>query len=753
MRKLILGCIALFLAFPVYTQQQDRQTNIAIINFLGTQAFLIEKYKEDSPTLQDIYRKIENDTMPYVFGTESTRRQIRTLFNNITDFEIYELRRERIRVIRENARARAIQQAVPSPVFFLSLASNIKDPLALIVNIAGMAAQSVTSYMNASEQADLNAYIELSKLTEQQKGSVNNLCANMYDYMSRTAREYGLKEDYDTVSKVAIKEFIDNTTVPNLANKLNFLVQQQATYQNYYPYWLDLANTYYARGRYSECLEAIRRYEAIRAPILRPNRDVDYSRILVLGITALSNVYSGEEYRRRCLEFLKKIEANAPFEEWSIRYAAALAYLDIASGSPLSERRALLNSAYQLLKGNMNRLITDEQKSVREYVKPLEAPKKDDPRYLVKQEYDRAYKAYERAQKTRRTELPPFNYALYSNFYALYGVMEQLNMPESEKKEIAEMTREVFFIPDFRIKYFNVNPEEAYRDLIKDGHVIMVNTRFNLTQPFFGNSKLNLTLPSLFFWSGSTARITIEQVIDDYENWPEFKKTKKQIFKTENISLVIKNVNRPSFAAFSGSTLNEIYLGKYNETLLGMYMVETEFDLGQKINLDKKNDYLVTVSIDNFSPLAVMFFINESDSLKFFQRLPWMFANGVDEEGYFKTNIGLDYAIRSLTDKTKPRGVWGPEKNSVIKETLNELNKYLISNNYRYIPSKNKTIRITEAANSEDYKLSNIFVVLSLLYDPDGVIGIHLETSTDGRSADIVIVRRDNKLEYRHYEK
>jgi len=278
MKKLITGFFILILTFPVFAQNdRNKQTTIALINFLGTQAALIQKYQEDSPALEDIYNRIESYTQPAMFGSETTRAQIRNLFNNITNFQIYDIRRDRIRVIRENAKARAIQQAIPSPVFFLSLASNIRDPLALVVNIVGMAAQSVTSYMSATEQADLQAYIELSKLTEQQKGQVGNLRSYMYDYMSSTAREFSLNENYDTVSREAITAFVDNLVNPNLTLKLNFLLQRQETYQNYEPYWLDLANTYFDLKRYSECLASIERYESIRVPILRPNCDYDYA--------------------------------------------------------------------------------------------------------------------------------------------------------------------------------------------------------------------------------------------------------------------------------------------------------------------------------------------------------------------------------------------------------------------------------------------------------------------------------------------
>jgi len=734
MKKLITVFLAIISIFPVFAQtNRNKQTAIALINFLGTQAALIQKYQEDSPTLEDIYNRIENYTQPEMFGSESTRVQIRNLFNNITSFQIFDIRRDRIRVIRENAKARAIQQAIPSPVFFLSLASNIRDPLALVVNIVGMAAQSVTSYMSATERADLQAYVEYSKLTEQQKGQVNNLRSYMYDYMSRTAREFTLTENYDTVSREAITAFVDNITIPNLTYKLNFLLLHQATYQNYAPYWLDLANTYYDLKRYSECLASIERYESIRVPIFRPNCDYDYAQTLTKGIMALSNVYSGEQYKERCIAFLKKIEANAPFAEWAIRYAAALAYLDLASKSSQAERRALLTNAYQLLKGNMVDLIKKEKDAAKKYIEPLVVP----PKEATKGVKD----AYDRANKARKTELPPYNYALYSNFFALYGVMEQLSMPDSERKEIAAMTKEVFLIPDFRVKYLNEGFEEAYDNYF---NVFDVNTRFSITRPLIGNSKLQLSLPSLFFLSGSTFSISINQIFWNNENPWDTRKT--QIFNIDKISPTIKNVNRLSFSSYDGP----------NEFYLGAYQVDAEFDLRQKVNLDKKNDYIVTITIDNLGPLAVLRFQNDRNSLDFSETVP-ISVSSLDNEGNIvEVDIGVEDAIKAVTNRSNPGIIFGPQSNPKIASIIKGLEQYLVSERYRYTPAKNKTLNPYEAKNytdSDRIDLLATFIVGYFVFDLADYTGIYMETSNYEKTANIIIVHPDRKVEFRCYEK
>ena len=98
----------------------------------------------------------------------------------------------------------------------------------------------------------------------------------------------------------------------------------------------------------------------------------------------------------------------------------------------------------------------------------------------------------------------------------------------------------------------------------------------------------------------------------------------------------------------------------------------------------------------------------------------------------------------------------GPARNSVIMETLTELDNYLVSYNYRYIPSRT---RVRDFADANLYAGSSGLRNLmrrgarSLLYDAAGDIGIYLERPVDEQSATIVIVHPDDRVEFRYYER
>jgi hypothetical protein len=412
-----------------------------LLNYIATEAALTQEYQEDSLILADIYNRLENGVEPGILKPVD-RNVIIDLFNAITDFKKLDIRRERIRYLRDKARARAVQQAIPSPIFFLSLANNIRDPISLVVNIIGMTAQSVTSYLSATEQAELAFYEENSKLQEDKETRINNLRSGMWKYRAGTAATNDLRGN-DTVARDDIERFMGMRKEPNLYLKLENLERTQTLYEKYYNYWLELAAAYHGAGRYRECLGAIDRYEALRAPIFSPNRDIAYATVLAKGIDALGKVYPGnpDVYVSRTLDYLRKIEANTPDDNWEIRYLAALAYMETARLSGGANRTARLTSAYRLLRGNVANLVLSQRTLMGEYLNPIVIPKDADSQLK---------KVYNELKKARKTEPPPIHSALLVNYRALSGVMDQLRMPDHERAEIASFTEEAFIFPPLR---------------------------------------------------------------------------------------------------------------------------------------------------------------------------------------------------------------------------------------------------------------------------------------------------------------
>jgi hypothetical protein len=436
---LLLCCLAVS---PIYGQTgKTRAEVIAFLNYVATEASLVKENQSNSLVLEDIYNRLENYVEPGLLD-DSDRLEFDMRFNQITDFKKTDIRRQRIRYLYDRAKSRAVLQSIPSPIFFLSLAGNIRDPLALVVNIVGMAGSAFTSYLNAAEQAELQFYEESSRLDEEKLDNVNSLRSGFFNYMSRTASANGLRGT-DTVAPDDIERFRGFIKEENLSMKIENLERNRSIYEKYFPYWLELANTYYRTGKYGECITAIERYEAIRAPIFRPNRDVDYAQALTNGVLALGSVYKNNprEYARQAGVYLQKIEDNSPDFNWPLRYFAALAYMDIASLSAGAERTDCLNRAYRLLRGNVTLLAADQRKQFADYQSPFNPPKTNDKKLA---------EANKKIKEGRERELPPVNESFVLNYTALHGVMTQLGVSSQTRSEIRSIVEDSVKMPGLR---------------------------------------------------------------------------------------------------------------------------------------------------------------------------------------------------------------------------------------------------------------------------------------------------------------
>jgi len=397
---------------------------------------------------------------------QDSRNRIRQLFDDITDFSVIDVRRERIKQIRDRAKSKAIYKAIPSPLAFLSLTRNVRDPVSLIINLVGMTAQSVTSYLDANEQAELKFEEDNLELTVSQDQAVNRLRGGMWDHMAVIATANGLRGN-DTVSRSAIEAFVTYKNEKDLPTKLRSLLDLQSTYEKFFPYWLELANTYHAAGRFNDCISAIRRYETLRAPIFRQYCDLEYSETLLRGIDAASKVYQNNpaEYARITLDFLRKIEQTAPIDDrwnWTSRYGAALAYIDLAAAAGPAARNEYLNKAFGLLRGNVRTLSIAQREMLNG--RPRDNPKRSFG-YLepipgkVKTE-DVIITAL---REGRKNEIPPFNEALVTNCRMLYALMDKLNTGRQDRTEIASILNEALFVPITRSAFLD---DSAYNPAV-----------------------------------------------------------------------------------------------------------------------------------------------------------------------------------------------------------------------------------------------------------------------------------------------
>ena len=416
--------ILMIVMFPILSaQNQDTEQTrkaIAMLNHLTVQTQLILDSKNNKLALEEMYDEFINNIAPSAVDT-ATQNELNIILDKINNFRLLETERKYIKILYENDQARAISSAMPDPAYFLSTVISRK-PLEAIASVAMMGLSSWTNYNNATNDAKIKNLKANFNLDKQEIGAIHELRKGTFNYMIEMAAEFGLKDE-ETLNENSVSKFIslklDNN--PN-SQKIN-LEGHQNIFSNYGPYWGLLAQTYYTLGEYQNCLNAVKKYEEVRAPIFR--YDTDFANTLPYAILAVEKVYGNKSktYFRETERYLKLLEKETPTSKWQMRYFIAQTYLAMAGQS--RNNRAYLQEALKLARLDVVTLADIQVKLVEEYLQPVDTS--IDPT-LTKGEKKKREEEIKRNEELKSTSLIPYHegfyqaWGLYVNIGAKLGV-------------------------------------------------------------------------------------------------------------------------------------------------------------------------------------------------------------------------------------------------------------------------------------------------------------------------------------------
>jgi hypothetical protein len=234
----------------------------------------------------------------------------------------------------------------------------------------------------------------------------------------------------------------------NLQQRKQFLESNQELYSKYSAYWLTLAETYYNLELYQECINAVKSYENIKAPIFR--KDYDYARILPFAIISLNYVYTNKNtYSTEAIKYLEKIISNTNESQWALRYFVAQTYISLA---PISNKQQNLTIAFNLLLNNVRYIATEQEKLLKTYSDPIN---ENIARGLTKKQENDAKELINNLKKTRNTELLPLHSGLITNFQTLLPLFNELHVSSQRRNEINGILYNAFIFPELRHNYFS----------------------------------------------------------------------------------------------------------------------------------------------------------------------------------------------------------------------------------------------------------------------------------------------------------
>ena len=412
---------------------EDQRNSINMLNYMTLLTEEINNNKNNQLFLDSAYLSLKNDIFPKV--DTKTQGQITSLMDTIDKYRMIDVKRERLNFIYEQSRAQALRQAIPNPVGLLSAVQS-GSLLKAAASVLYMAVDSASSYKAATSQADLQFIKDGWELDDAESAEIHNSTKNALNYMFNMVRDYDLPGDY-ALSAEAVEDFVTWSSKPDsqLVNKIRWMESHKGTYEVYGPYWLEIAKDYYNSGRYQDCLDAFKEYEAISTRIFR--RDIDYATALPMAIIAAKETLNSEDYRKLAENYCSVILRNTKDLNWSLRYFVAQIYIDLYRET---NDDSYIDKAYQVVYDNVNELVNKQKEMNTAYLADVvEVKAGKDATKRQKEEIKQYNKVI---KKERKTALPPVDEALYLNCDLLFSLAEMRDTTPNEKRDIEAMLHE-----------------------------------------------------------------------------------------------------------------------------------------------------------------------------------------------------------------------------------------------------------------------------------------------------------------------
>lgn len=414
------------------TLSATQLTSINMLNYMTVLTQEINTSKGNQLFLETARTSLYNDTNLNAVDTK-TQAQIKQLVEIIDEYRMVDVKKERLQFIYEQNRAQALRQAIPNPMGLLSTVQS-GSKLKVALSAIYMAVDSATSYQASTNQAEIQFVKEGWELDDTEIKVLQNSTTAQFDYMCNMVRDYDIPDEY-VVRDTDVKAFVEWSNKTNLVAKIDWLKANEATYQKFGPYWLELVKDYYDFGDYRSCMTAICQYEEISEKITR--KDADYASALPMVIIAAKETMPKDEYVKTARRYCSAIVDNTKDEDWALRYFVTQIYLDIYSKSKKNDD---LKSAYDIAYYNVNTLVDKQRELNNRFLSPIQEVKVD--KGATKRAKNEV-KQYNRLLKEeRKVAAPPVSEALYLNCELLFAIARERGITTTEKNRIEKLLYE-----------------------------------------------------------------------------------------------------------------------------------------------------------------------------------------------------------------------------------------------------------------------------------------------------------------------
>lgn len=419
---------------PTMIVDAKQLNSIAMLNYLTYLLQEINDSKNNRVFLEEAYSNILNKLNPEIID-QKTQDYLNRLLFTIEKFRMIEVKRERLKYMYEQNKARALREAMPNPLGLLSAASSFRlDKIAM--SVLYMAVDSVTSYNAYNEQLKA-AYLQDGwALDDEQAEQVHLSRSAGTAYLWEMVRDYEIPEK-KALTEESLQDFVKYSNNSNPDRRIQFFEAYKSEYEYFELYWLELTKAYYEKGRYKDSLDAMEKYEKMRSNLFKENRDYCYAKYIPYAILSAEKYYGELQsnkniYTEITEKYAGLLDSNANRKDWTSKYFAAQTYIKLYSET---NNKAYLEKAFKIVKNSINDSLIEQQRKmnlqylsdVKEVIVPENA---DDYEEDSIEDYNKKLK------ETRVTELPPVYEPLVLNLDLLFSLANELNISASEKESI-----------------------------------------------------------------------------------------------------------------------------------------------------------------------------------------------------------------------------------------------------------------------------------------------------------------------------
>ena len=480
----------------INTSDNDSVRNsINMLNYLAVTTVDINASENGKLYLEEVYTSLINNTNPEAVD-DRTQRYLNDLLKVLDSYRMIEVKRERLEYIYDKQKAEAIHEAMPNPLGLLSAASSFSLKK-VALSFVYMAVDSKNSYDKALNAAETE-YLESGwELDDQQQETLNQSRETAFDYMIDITQQYELSKD-NSLNEEAIIAFVEKKNLDNNTRRLEFLIENKETYKDLGEYWLVLAETYYNEGKYTKCINAVKKYKDLEVGVLR--KDYGYAKVLPFAILSAQERYSEENYVSAAEQYLIELLDNIDNDDWDLKYFAAQTYIDLYSRT---KNNSYLQKAFDCAKSNVNELIDEQLQMNKTYLADVQ--KISEPTGATKEQKKEIKEYNKLLEEERKKEVPPVSEPLMLNLDLLFALSEKMSISSEQKTTINKMLH-----PNDEPLFLSTTLDNLYRFNEKN------TTLDNVT--FEGDK---ITVPAMYISDVSQIKITIKsgEKSKSYDDW------------------------------------------------------------------------------------------------------------------------------------------------------------------------------------------------------------------------------------------